>query len=304
MSLRVVGEFNNISEGLKKLIVPLKPGQFATYKLTSFQKAQDPETREVKTFYRCEQFHAKDTIFDPFYKSPDSDPAAPAEGRTVEIGVPAIGGVDLKEKMVTKVVTYEFNDRVGGLMILSGNNLEDRELHEFLQITNRLENGVLAEHRDSGVEAIYSLQDKAKESKTKNKLMRAKGIAISYVDKMTAEEMREFSASKNWNYRADQEILSAEIYDYAEKYPVEFADEVVSVDLKRKAVIKIALEEGRIMFDPNAYKMMWKNGDTLAQLERKEGRNEIDAFNEWLSHSQNGVKIFGQIKKEKAEASA
>lgn len=295
--MRVIGEFNNISDELKKQIVPLKPGEYAHYQLTTFQTIPDIQPGTMMRKYRHELIYAKDTIFDPFYKSPDASHDAAPEGRAVEIGVPAPDGINLKEKQVTKVLTYEFRDPKGGSIILSGHNLADREMHEFLQLTNRLKDGILAEHRDSSIEAIFVMVNKPKEAKIKNAHFKAKAQALSYVEKMTVDEMREFAAARNWNYKADQVILSQEIYEYAEKNPVQFAEEATSGDLKRKAAIKIALEEGVITFDPNAYKMTWKNGDILAQLERRADRNEIDAFNEWLLTSANGTQIFNQLRK-------
>jgi hypothetical protein len=289
--MRVIGAFNNISEKLREQIQPLLPGQYAEYQILDRIRIEDPQTGRIEVRYPHRQLWAKDTITDPYTQE------------VVEIGVAAAGGVDLKNQQVTKVESYEFNHVGLGIMTLDGKNAVHRELHEYLQICNFIKEGLLGEFRDATAEIIFSYIDKKKEARKKSAIFSAKKEGMVYADSMKPEEMREFAAAMNWEYKADIEEIDAKIKEFIDTKPLEFKREMEDVLLKKKAIIKKAMGV-TITYDPAGHRILWANGSgVIATLERKKDENEITAFAKWLSTVANGDKILAQLRsKKQAEA--
>lgn len=289
--MRVFGDFNNISAELKEKVKTLKPGEFARFKLLEFVTINDPDTKEKTIRYPHRQMWAKDMIYDEF------------AGMPVEIGVVANGGFNAKEKLVTAVEQFEFNEPKTGITILDGRVPKDRELYEFLQLTNKLKDGILGEHRDGSVQEQFILMDSKKESLQKNKQFALKRDAFVYIGNLDAQEARDFAAGMNWEYEGDLEDIMARINVFADADPVKFNAECVNPLLKKKAIIRKAMGK-MISYDPANHAIKWSNGSVLATLERKPDQNEIEAFAEWLDTVANGDKILAQLRNVKKPAPA
>lgn len=289
--MRVVGEFNNLSDMVKDKIIPLKPGESAEYQLLECVRIQDPQTSKIETRYPHRMWYSRDTIYDP------------GKETTVDIGVISPGGVDVKTQTVTQVEKYEFDRPRDGILYLSGDILFHRELHEILQLTNHCQDGVMdqLQVRDAAKPYHYKLIDRRKEAKARNKLRDIKADALVYVRNMEAEDMRDFAASMNWDYKGDLDEISEKIGEFADKDPVAFNKVIVDPLQKKKAVIKKAM--GTIItYDAMQHRILWANGQVVATLERKANQTEVDAFAEWLSTVANGDKIFQQLRQKKPAA--
>lgn len=284
--MRVIKDFNNISPELKAKIQPLKHGQRADYQIKEFTIVTDPETNVKQIFYTKREIYLKDTIWDSFAE------------RSVDIGIPSL----IEKDEVKSCKLFQFDNPFDGTVYLYGDKIEDREAHEILQLMNMCGNSILGEDRNTNVPVVFNLVDRAKEARTSKLKRNKKKEALVFLDDMSTQDMREFAASMNWNYNLDAEVLSNMVGEYAENFTEYFHKAMVSVDTKRKATIKYALEEGTITYDPSGNRIMWGNGSgVLASLERVEGKNHIDVFNDWLASVANGDKILGQLKK-KAKA--
>lgn len=287
--MKVYGDFNNISDELKAKIVPLKPGDWVDYQmLPKFRVTVNyPMALGGKTehWYPHKMFWARDSIWDTGKQAP------------VNIGVVAPGGVDPKTGLVTIVESFEFERSPAGTIRLSGDNIMHRELHEFLQLTNLSENSVLGPDRDASIDPEFKLMDYKKERKAKTEKRKVKAEAMQYAELMDAAEIREFAAGMGWNPKLDMETLTDMVGEYAETEPADFTSKAVDPLMKVKAVAKLAMEAGKISFDPANYKILWANGQTLATLERREGKTELDAFADWIQTSTNGPKVLEQLRK-------
>lgn len=291
--MRVIGSFNNISAELKASLKQLGPKEYAKFKLLEVCRQQDPDTKEIHLSYPHRQIWAKDTIWDPY--------ANDGAGGSVDIGVPAAGGVDLKNGIVSKVEWFEFSEHKTGIVILDGSIPMHRDLFEFLQLTNIAGDSILGEHRDSSVEVLFNMIDAKKESRKKNELFNKKADAFTFVRNMKAEDVREFAAAKNWdNWQGDLEVLETQIKEYADADPVGFTRFAEDSTLKKKAIVKKAMGIS-INYDPANHQIKWPNGAVVASLERKEGQNEIDAFVEWLNTVANGDQILAKLRGAKAK---
>lgn len=293
--MRVIGSFNNISDKLKEQVKQLKPKEYARFKILEVIKITDPDTKQTETRYPHKQLWARDSIFDPYLND--------GEGGLVDIGVIAIGGVDIKNNIVTKVEQYEFNEHKTGIMVLDGSIAKDREIYEFLQLTNHLKDGVLGEHRDASVQELFVLMDSKKEAQQKNKQFALKRDAFVYIGNLDALEARDFAAGMNWDYEGDMDDIMARINAFADADPVKFNAECVNPLLKKKAIIRKAMGK-MITYDPMNHAIKWSNGSVLATLERKPNQNEVEAFAEWLDTVANGDKILAQLRNVKRPAGA
>jgi len=291
--MRVVGEFNNISDTIKEKIVSLKPGESAEYQLLECVTIQDPVTKQRETRYPHRMLYAKDTIYDPGKES------------TVDIGVIATGGIDSKNQTVVAVEKYEFTRPRDGILYLDGNRQFDRDLHEHLQITNFTQGGVLDELgcRDASKPYIFRLIDRKKEAKKRSRLFDIKADALVYVRNMDAEDIRDFAASQNWDYKGNLEELEEKVKSLADQDPLSFNEITKDPLLKVKSIVKKAMGV-TITYDPSQHRIMWINGSVLATLERKENENELTAFAKWLSTVANGQKILQQVQKKPTPAAA
>lgn len=291
--MRVIGSFNNISDELKAKVKQLEPGQVAKLKFLEVCRQLDPETKEVHVSYPHRQIWAKDTVWD--------EGANDGLGGSVEIGVPAAGGFDIKNGTVSKVEYFEFNDYKNGICLLDGSKPMHRELYEFVQLTNMSSDSVLGESRDSSIEKLFTLVDAKKESKKKNELFNKKADAFTFVRNMKADDIREFAAAMNWdNWQGDLDNLESQIKDFADKDPLAFTRFAEDSTLKRKAIVKKAMGTV-ITYDPSGHQIKWMNGSVLASLERKADQNEVDTFTEWLSTASNGDQILAKLRGAKAK---
>lgn len=295
--MRVIGSFNAISEELRKQIVPLGPNDMIEYQLLEKVTIQDPATGRRETRHPHRQMYAKDTIFDPYLND--------GAGGMVDIGVPAAAGIDVKNSTVNLCEKFEFERPRDGILALSGRVAFHRELHEYFQICNFLQEGLIGENRDSAHPILFRMIDNKKEARKKTSELKIKRDVFVFVSNMTLEEMRDFAASMNWDeYKSDAEILEAKIGQFSDEFPKAFNDEIQSPLFKKKAIIKRAL--GTIIsYDPTNHSMKWANGGgVIASMERRTGENEVTAFAKWLSTAGNGEKILAQLSKKKQPAPA
>lgn len=298
--MQEIGTINKLSNELKKLIIPLRPGDIVQYQRTVFHECNelnpDMSKRKTRVYPHVELF-IHDTIFDPWAGdlAPDNKPV----GALIDIGIPAKGGINRKEGTVALWERFTLDRSThGGIFILDGKVAIHRELHEFFQLSSLNTKPIHGEkYRSADVEAILFLLDPKKESVQKNKVFKIKKDLLLYVDLMGVEEMREFAAGKNWEYTADADVLQSMIQEHADKFPELMTREISDPTLKQKALIKYALSEQRIGFDPVQYRILWPNGNVCAQLERVKDQNEIDAFATFLETAANGSTILKQLSK-------
>jgi hypothetical protein len=304
--MQIVGDVNKISPQLQKLIVPLKPGEFAEWQRTISSEANELTTDNTKKKFRVYPHHqiwAKDSIYDPWKNGVDEN--GEGIGGPVDIGLPDKNGIDHGKKEITRYQLFTFERSIhGGIVVLDGKRPEHRELHEFFQLSNINQTPVQGKvYRNPEVEVMVYLVNRKSESNRKNSHFKIKTQVLTHVELMTVEAMREYAAGKNWDYTVEPDILSAQIMEYADKNPEQLYADMSDPNMKKKALIKYALMENRIVFDPVQYRMVWPDGNTCATLERVKDKTEIDQFLVFLNTVQNGDKIFQQLSR-KAKAVA
>jgi hypothetical protein len=305
-----VGSINKLSEQLKKLIQPLRPGEFAMWQRTVSHKGNEltrDNTKKEFRVYPHNEIYAKDSIYDPWKDGVEigEDGKEVGIGGQVDIGIPDKDGIDHAKKEIRTYRKFIFERSLhGGTVALDGKLPLHRELHEFFQISNiNMEPVQGKKFRNPEIDVLLYLVNQKSESVKKNQLFKIKTDVLTHVGLMTVEQMREFAAGKNWDYNTDPETLAAMHMEYADKEPLKFNEDLQDPNMRKKALIKYALMENRIHFDPVQYQMKWPDGSVLATLERVKDKNEIDCFLAWVNTVSNGDKIMQQLNR-KAKAIA
>lgn len=297
--MNVVGAVNKISPQLQKLIVPLKPGEYAEWQRLISSDCHELSTDNTKKKFRVyphNQIWAKDSIYDPWKDGVDEE--GNGIGGPVDIGIPDKNGIDRGKNEIKAYSSFTFERSIhGGIVVLDGKLPAHRELHEFFQLSNINSSPVQGKKfRNPEIEEMVYLVDKKKESTKKNKYFDIKKDVLLHISLMTVEAMREFAAGKNWEeYSAEPDVLAARIMEYGDKDPIGFNADVSDPNMRKKALIKYALMEGRVIFDPAQYRMVWPDGNTCATLERVKDKTEVDQFVVFLNTVANGDKIFQQL---------
>lgn len=282
--MKIVDDFNKISDKLKKSIPKLKPGQSVTFQMLNGVPNPEPDqTERNKTpiLYGKMQIPTKDRIFDPFLGD---------TGDYVDIGVLESFRRDRDNQLeiVTKLLVpgmgvFEF----GGKFSLRGGKIEDEEMFEYLWICNH--NGKNP-HRDKSVPALFQpinlLEDSQATIKTTNSLREALNIAGD----MSVAEAQQIAASFNWPVIAEDEVLVAKINDFAAKFPDEFLRAINNPKTKMKSEVKKAMDAGIITFDVLTNQVHLGN-ELIATISLAGGNDFLTAFSDWLKTSKNGEAV-------------
>lgn len=284
--MKVVKDFNNISEELKPK--PLNRDEVATYRLLIGRP--DPSRRDDKgnvviSYGKSVRIPTKDRIWDPFWK----DAKGSKVGRFVDIGVVQ----DFTGDNVTKTVPFYatnggdfIND---GLIRLSGNNNRDAEIYEFFEISNYNNS---FPYRSSDVEPLFERLDLEAENQKAIKIVHKKADALNMATTMTLTEMREFSAQMNWNEIAEESIIRNQVLQFAESSPAKFLELINDPNFAIKSAVKRALTQDIIRYDPAQHRVVWgKTEQTIATLDRIDGKNHVELFADWLLNAKNGHSV-------------
>lgn len=133
--MKVLRHINNISEELKNSIPQLQPGEIRRFKMLTGVKNNDPdeeERRKRPVFYGTHQIPGYDRIFDPYLNK--------GKGAYVDIGM--VEDFEIATERPTKYKTFIPGGTLtvpgiwNGEFYLSGDNIDDIEIFEYLWICN------------------------------------------------------------------------------------------------------------------------------------------------------------------------
>lgn len=286
--MRVVGDFNKISEELKPR--PLEQGEIVMYEVLNGTMEIDNTIGEdgkpiskftgKKIYPAATRIPTRDRIKDPYTNS------------YVEIGV--VETVDFRKNIVEKIKAFFVTGNSRGTVAFVGGNIEDEEMYEYFELCNYNESNP---HRDQSKPAIFKRLDLKKESEKRSRRIDRVADALQYVRDLPATEVREFAASLNWDFASDVEILHGDLREFAYNSPEAFLKMVGDPDVKRKAELKRAFTAGFIKYDVNTHKVLWGHNDvSIAQLDRVPGVNYLDQFNDWVKTNKNGDNILKNLR--------
>lgn len=155
--MKVVGSFNNVSEKLKRELIPtVRPGEIIRFQLLN--GSFEPAIGRVG-FGASRSIRLNDRILDPYQKEIKNEKGEVTgyESGYVDIGVPDV----IKEGRVEKCKKYWVNSIANGIpgngqFELVASNVDDMEIMEFLCLSNGNPNNP---HRDTSKEPVYEKVD-------------------------------------------------------------------------------------------------------------------------------------------------
>lgn len=283
-------DLNHISNKIETYLNErkLKPGQMAKYRLTNGIRNIDPQRMKGNDvlFPAVVGIPLKTSFYDTGDEESDN-------ARVVEIG--KVKSIDDRTKQMTFQKFYiQPQKGDGGIFNIRGGVVSEMEIYEILELHNW--NGSNP-FRDVSEPIVFERIDDAKESRARSNRRNFLFDSLNAIKNWTPEEVRIMGAAYNLNSSLDLDVIKDALESIAEKNPEEFYNAIDSEDNKVNALIKLATDSGVISYNAHENKYSFAGGETVALLERVEGRSEIDQFREFLKSSANGAAIQGTLQK-------
>lgn len=153
--MKVVGNFNKVSEKLRKeLIKPVKQGEVVHFQLLN--GVYDPELKR-EAFGASRSMMLQDTILDPYFKEEVIEGKTEYTSDYVEIGVPIVikdGRVERCKKFWVEALANGIPGN--GQFHLIGGNIDDMLAYEVLCLSN---GNKANPYRDKSKEPLYEQVD-------------------------------------------------------------------------------------------------------------------------------------------------
>lgn len=276
--MRTIGDFNKISNELKKRIPPFD--SVVVFELLGGDK--DPNTGVVYHGGAI-SWPARDRILDG--------------SNVVEIGIPRVIDNGKVKKVEDWVLANNENGRVATRFELRPDVVRHQEWYEFFMVCNYNQDSVNPK-ADKTVKKLFRVIDTQREAKQYNNSFDSLADAIFTAKNMSLEECRLFCAAMNWDYNGTEEATFQRVRSYAQNNPVDFMQRAKNSETKEKAEFRKAIDKGVISYDKMNHAVKWpETGTVVAKLDRVEGEDWLDTFHRHLKSVKNGEDIVNQIRK-------
>jgi len=284
--MKQVGSYNQLSEKFleERDIKPLLPGQRKKFRST--KELLDPNDKTGKTvMYNVngETIPPIDQVFDKHQG---------ANGKMVDIGL--INSVD-KDGRPERAIKFQMKpDKRTGDFHLYGDREEDRYVYWYFQICNYNKNNP---NRFTNKDAIFFEVDEDGEAK---KIIRNRSKRHE-VEKFVLDrgygDLKKISLALGWGDSKSEDVMRRELLDFASNDPETFEKLITDTKaLESLSVIKKAFDEGILQWNEVERKVTFAQ-NTVATLERVEGRKYHEQFDEYLKTTKTGDSIYQSIKK-------
>ncbi len=225
-----------------------------------------------------------------------TDPYEKREGKqkVKSVGIIKTLKTDATSNVETSFFCIRLNERVRGVLDLDLEVPEQAEQAMYVLIHPKLAGGKFADKQKTPVMSIVNEAAFAKEQRTNRT---AKKLATDYAFTMSEQDVMDFADAMNWE-REDEGILRNKIEELAETTPAAFNDLVKGELLKVQAVVKKALDNKIISYDPLGNRVLWvSTGQPLAQLSGEEDKNEVQKIALWFHvGGDQAKKAFDKVK--------
>lgn len=181
-----------------------------------------------------------------------------------------------------------------GVYTLDLQNHEDQDKFIYLELHPKFEGG---RFRDQNEIAVFKRIDDIKEAKFSLSAKEAKANAMFIVTQMAANEIGDFACAMGWDEHEDNHILKDRVMQLAENDPEWFKDFINNKSIEYRAVIKRAMDNRIIAFQPVENKFVWcSNNQTIAILDRCEESKVLERMSDWVISSKNGQEVYQKLK--------
>jgi hypothetical protein len=172
------------------------------------------------------------------------------------------------------------NESDKGILTLNLENPDDIEMAMYCLLHPKLENGKFADRTKTPMFVRIDTLAAAKEEKEirSNKLK-----ALIAAQKMSDKEVVQFSDAMMWDTTENIEYLRNQVEALAETSPEYFNEFINGNNLEYQALIKQAIDNNIIVFDPIEYKFSYTSSNmVIAVLSPIGDKNEIVKLSEWM----------------------
>lgn len=183
-----------------------------------------------------------------------------------------------------------------GILRLDKTDANDRDAFACLELHPKLEGG---RFRDQNMPAVFKRIDEVQEARKSRSEKENRANAMFVATSMTNAEIMDFACAMGWDENRDIEIIRDEVLELADKNAQFFRDFINNKSIEYRAVIKRAMDNNIVAFQPVENKFIWSsNGQTIAILERCEGGIEdvLSRMSDWVITSKNGQEVFSKMK--------
>jgi len=279
--------YNNLSDQLRKDIEDkaAEAGRFIKYKFDIARKNPDVEMRVGGEYLYPLLYSLSPVTFDII---------DPYDKKRKKIGLvkqlKEFGAVD------NSFYRVQVNEWDRGILRLDMNKAEDRDKFAYLELHPKLSGGAF---QDANSYVVVSKIDDVKAARKSLGEKEGRANAMFVATSMTVSEVKDFACAMGWDEHEDIDILRDRVLDIADKTPDFFKDFINNKQIEYRAVIKRAMDNNVIQFQPVENKFVWgSNGQTIAVLERCEGGIEeiLQRMCDWILTSKNGNDVYARLK--------
>lgn len=271
--MRKTEEYNNLSEQKIKSVT-LKKNDTVVYRTASIQR--HPLMPEEIVIPAIQIMPTTDQIWDDELQS--------------YVDIAAIKSVRPNGEVIFHEI--EFTKAGAGHMILKGDSPADREIHEFMALSNY--NGSNP-NRDTSKPIHFYCVDENKNSEVERKVRNFKREALNVAADLSADEVRTYIAAIGKDDNRPLELLRNELERIADLDPSGFLDLVNNKQSTMRAMIQRSLLKGAILFDQERSMFTWPNGEAILTVARTTGQDAIDELISYCISSAKGEKVYQTI---------
>lgn len=256
----------------------LEKGTTVTFRLLQKRKNSDPKKKEGEWIYPNISLRTQFWINDK------------------DNGVVEIAAVKSVNRDNTYVIKDYHVDATGtnGLWVMYGDIVEDQKLFPYLMLSP--ENRTSIFHNSEISEPLYEVVNAAADAKKSVNRVSILLKCLRAISEFDNDDLKLYNTAFGGNVHDEPVQMMDRLNNLATKDPEDFYVKIDAPTIRSKSVIKMAGDLNIIQYDPMQHRYLWVGGDTIAALDRVDGKEPIDLFAEWLTTSKNGDKIQKMIE--------
>jgi hypothetical protein len=286
--MKVVGDFNKISDKLKAEIPVLKPGETKVFKALWGVPNPDPDRTEQEKnpmLFGKRQLATYFRIFDPY----KTDSAGKEVGGYVDIGVVESwnnGQPQTFACFIPGMGQFQFS----GKFELQGGKIKDEELFEVLWLSHERAGNP---HRDKTVVPRFEMIDVAAASKSTLTKVDTLRSALNLLATIKEEDAREVMGALNQKRPKESSALMSALSEYAKNQPEKFLEAYKDPERENRAIIAQAIDAGFLLHHPITGNVTMDGTDLLQVPATSDVLGDIM---KWVRIADNGEQVFELIK--------
>lgn len=287
--MKVVGNFNKISDKLKAEIPVLRPGEVKTFQCLHGVPNPDPDpTEKLKNpmLFGKRQLKTNFRIFDPYI----TDANGKEVGGYVDVGAVQTWNKDQPETFTCFIPGFGQHQNTGKFQ-LSASKVDEAELFEVLWLSPERKGNP---HRDPTVQPMFELIDIAASTKSTLTKVDVLRKALNLSGNMDEKDARIVMASLNQKKYTEPSELMAAMSEFAKNKPEVFLAAYDDPQKENKAIMKSAMDEGILVHNIVTGQItMDKVNIAVATI----SDDVLSVLVSWVKTADNGKEVFELIKK-------